>query len=281
MTLFAPRGVTPATGPMPGSPCWLELATVDANATMRFYAAVFGWEYVRRTDSDGAEYLVATLAGDPVAGIRPVTETVRDWTVYLASYDLDKLAKRITGYGGQMLHGGVTVPGVGVLTLAQAPSGGDFGAAQVTTDWAFTAGLPGSLCWVEYVTHQTELADRFFGPLFDYTMQQFEEGGLDDYVVYYAGEDSVIARVPMIEGTPQDVPARWVAHFLLKPGDDFEETVRRAHDAGARLRFRPYDTSLGKVAVLSDVHGAAFAIIDPAPAPAMAAPSANDDPYDD
>jgi uncharacterized protein len=282
MTLIAPKLEAPVTGPLPGMPCWLELATADPDTTMAFYAAVFGWEYVVRQDSDGADYVLAHLAGEPVAGIRPIEQPVRDWTVYLATYDMDALLRQAEAYGGEVLEAGHAVPGVGIKSLVTAPAGGNFGACQVTTDWAYTAGVPGSLAWVEYVTGQTDLADGFFGALFDYEQRQFEEGGLHDYMVYYAGQDSVIGRVPMIEGTPEHVPARWVAHFLLNPAQDFETTVRVAHDNGARLRFRPYQTTLGKVAVLSDAGGAAFAVIDPSQAsPDATFASTADDPYDD
>lgn len=129
--------------------------------------------------------------------------------------------------------------------------------------WAFAAGTPGALGWIEYITRHAPQADRFYTRLFGYRGHQFGDGTTVDYLVYYTGDDSVIGRVRMDPGTPADVPPRWIAHFVLQPHHDFDQTLRRAHAAGARLRFPPYPSTLGKVAVLSDPHGTRFASLNP------------------
>lgn len=96
-----------------------------------------------------------------------------------------------------------------------------------------------------------------------------------------SGGDSVLGRVRMAPGTPVEVPPRWIAHFAVDPGLGFDRTLHVARAAGAKLRFRPYTSTLGKVAVLSDPLGTRFAIIDPALAADWDYRSAADDPYDD
>jgi predicted enzyme related to lactoylglutathione lyase len=275
--------LTPRTGgPVAGSPCWAEVTTADPEATMAFYRAILGWEYIRLVDSTGVDYYVARIAGEPVAGIRPVREPLLDWIVYLATGDLGGLTRQSESLGGKVIEGSRAVPGVGAMALVEAPAGATFGACQLDADWGFTAWVPRALVWAEYITHHAQRSDEFFGHLFGYQGRQFGDGITDDYMVWYAGEDSVIGRVRMMPGTPATVPARWVAHFGIPLDQGFDEAVLAAHDAGARLRFRPYVSTLGRVAVMSDATGTRFALIDPSQAVDDGAlRSAADDPFDD
>lgn len=269
------------SAPASGSPCWLELATSQPDVSMAFYEQVMGWQYERRDDTAGGLYYVATLVGEPVAGIRPVMEPVEEWTLCLATPDLASLVKRSELLGGRTVETAHVVPRVGMKALIEAPAGATFGACQIAPDWAFTAGVPNSLVWAEFITHLAPQADQFFGELFGFEGRQFGDGQDDDYMVYYAGDDSVIGRVRMMPGTPVEVPARWMVHFRTPLDREFDDAVIVAHDAGARLRFNPYSSQLGKVAVMSDPTGARFAIIDPALAIEGGSGSAADDPYDD
>jgi uncharacterized protein len=253
---------------------------------MEFYGAVLGWAFERRADTRGEPYYVAVLAGEPVAGIRPARRTRPYWTVYLATPDLARLTSRAIGFGGRAVAEAEVLPGVGTTALVEAPAGAVFGACQLAGDWAFTAGVPRSLVWAEYITHHAQAADEYFGELFGFTGRQFGDGIADDYMVWYAGEDSVIGRVRMMPGTPAEVPARWIAHFEINPEEAFDDVVSAAHQLGGRLRFRPYVSTLGRVAVLYDSTGARFALIDPAQAAEDGAgqgpgSAAVDDPFDD
>ncbi|MFD9889362.1 VOC family protein [Amycolatopsis sp. NPDC059027] len=274
--------MTSAVHVTPGSPCWMELATSDPERSMRFYQALFGWDYRLLRDGAGQDYPVAVLAGEPVAGIRVQRQVVRDWTPYLAAPDLAGTAYQVSELGGTLLetHPHV-VPGVGAKALADDPGGATVGLASPAADWAFVAGEPGTLVWLEFVTHRAHQADRFYQRLFGYEQRQFGDGRDVDYMVYTANGDSVLGRVRMAPGTPDDVPPRWIAHFAVDPDHGFDHTLHQARSLGAKLRFRPYTSALGKVAVLSDPLGTRFAIIDPALASDWDFRSAADDPYDD
>jgi predicted enzyme related to lactoylglutathione lyase len=267
--------------PTVGSPCWLELATDQPEAAMTFYQQVMGWDYEVRDDSDGVPYYVASLAGDPVAAIRPVAEPIMDWIVYLLTDDLAATVKLAEQLGGGIVETAHSVPKVGLKALVEAPAGAVFGACQPAPDWTFTAGMPNTLVWAEFITHLARQADQFFGELFGFLGQQFGDGADDDYMVWYAGDDSVIGRARMMPGTPSTVPARWMAHFRTPLDRDFDDALVLAHEAGARLRFRPFASQIGRVAMLSDPTGARFALIDPSLAVEGGGGSGADDPFDD
>jgi hypothetical protein len=265
----------------PGSPCWLEIATGDFAATKRFYGSVFGWKFEERNDAAGGDYTVALLDGEPVAGLRHHVGPIRDWTLYLATRDLDTTARDVRRFGGKVIENRHVIPGVGAKMLVDDPSGATVGICQPDQDWQFTVGLPGSLVWAEFVTRRAAVADRFFGALFGYEQRQVGDGKQVDHMVWYVDGESVLARVRMAEHTPGDVPPRWIAHFGVDPDIGFDQTLRDVRSHGARLRFKPYTSSIGKVAVLSDSKGTRFAIIDSSLATDDGYRSANDDPYDD
>jgi predicted enzyme related to lactoylglutathione lyase len=267
--------------PLPGSPCWLEIATGDLAATKRFYGSVFGWEFEIRTDAAGEDYTVALLDGDPVAGLRNHVGPILDWTLYLTTPDLDATARDVQRFGGRVIEDRHVVPGVGAKMLVDDPSGATVGMCQPDEDWRFTVGLPRSLVWAELVTRRATVADRFFGALFRYEQRQFGDGKRVDHMVWYVDGESVLARVRMAEGTAGDVPPRWIAHFGVDPDVGFDQALWDVRSHGARLRFKPYTSSIGKVAVLSDSRGTRFAIIDSSLATNDGYRSANDDPYDD
>jgi hypothetical protein len=269
------------SAPVSGSPSWLELVTEQPEPAMAFYQQVMGWEYEERTDSDGQSYYVALLVGEPVAAIRPAATSLPDWTVYLATADLAAVLKQSDLLGGTTIDTAHAVPKIGMKAVVQAPAGGAFGAIQLAPDWAFTAGVPNSLVWVEFITHLAPQADQYFGELFGFTGRQFGDGEGDDYMVWYAGEDSVIGRARMMQGTEPNVPPRWIAHFRTPLDREFDDAVADAHEAGARLRFPAYSSELGRVAMMSDPTGARFALIDPSLAVEGGGGSGADDPFDD
>jgi predicted enzyme related to lactoylglutathione lyase len=268
-------------GPIPGNPSWLELITEQPVEAMTFYQRTMGWEYEERTDSDDQPYYVATLVGEPVAAIRPSAPSLPDWTVYLATSDLTATVKQSELLGGRTVDLAHGVPRVGLKAVMEAPAGAMFGAIQVAPDWGFTAGIPNSLVWAELITHLASQADQYFGELFGFTGRQFGDGADDDYMVWYAGDESVIGRARMMPGTSPDARARWIAHFRTPLDRDFDDAVATAHEAGARLRFPAYSSQLGKVAMMSDPTGARFAMIDPSLAVESGGGSGADDPFDD
>lgn len=275
------QAVPAPSAPVSGSPCWLELVTEHPDTAMEFYQRVMGWEYEQRKDSEGQPYYVALLVGEPVGAIRPAARSLPDWTVYLATGDLVALVKMSDLLGGHTIDNAHNVPRVGMKAVIEAPAGGEFGAIQLAPDWGFTAGVPNSLVWAEFITHLAPQADQYFGELFGFTGRQMGDGVADDYMVWYAGDDSVIGRARMMPGTPMNVPARWIAHFRTPLDRHFEEALVLAHDAGARLRFPAYSSELGRVAMMSDPTGARFALIDPALAVEGGGGSGADDPFDD
>lgn len=266
----------PALFPL-GAPCWVEIPTSDLTTTMRFYQAVFGWQYELRDDDDKTEYVVATVDDVPVAGLRHSPDLALQWNLYFATPDLTSTLATATRLGAQITERGHVVPSIGTKSLVIPPDSAPVGVCEPSTDWDFQAGEPASLGWAEYVTHRPHHANRFLGHLFEFTQTQFAYGHQVEYRVFHSAGNAVLATVGMDRNTPRQVPPRWIAHFVVPSDRGFTDTIRVACAFGGRLRFKPYGSPLGRVAVLSDPLGTRFAIMDPAPAMESRDDDAEDD----
>ena len=174
----------------------------------------------------------------------------------------------------------VAVAGVGTKTVLMSPADAEFGLLQPEPSWEFDVGLPGMLMWPELVTIRAQAADTFFHELFGYGAEQF--GSNQDYSVWFLGDESVMARVSMVrEHIGPGTRPHWLLYLGADPEVGVNELVRRAVGMEARVRVVPYDSSLGRVAVLRDPTGARFALVDHTQAPAEEATAANFDPYED
>ncbi|EQD82677.1 hypothetical protein A8924_2635 [Saccharopolyspora erythraea NRRL 2338] len=278
--------VTPGSSPpqwdlYPGMPCWIELITTDAERACEFYAGLFGWEYRLHRDPEAGEHLIALHDGFPVASIRAASGEHSVWRLYLATGDSAATAEEATRLGAAITVPRNHVSGLGTKVVLMGPSDAEFGLLEPEEGWQFDVGLPGTLMWAELVTIKAQTADVFFQELFGYDHEQFGTEGRSDYSVWYLGEESVLARVSMIR---EFISAHTRPHWLLYLGVDrargTDEVVREAIGLGGRVRVDPYDSSIGRVAVLRDPTGARFAVVDPSQAGNFGT-AANFDPYDD
>ena len=58
---------------------------------------------------------------------------------------------------------------------------------------------------------------------------------------------------------PDEIPAHWIVYFGV---EDTDSAAEKAQEGGATMRAEPFDTEAGRIAVFTDPHGAAFALIN-------------------
>ena len=265
-----------------GTPCWIELATTDPEKAQEFYAGLFGWTYQVHQDPEAGEHVIAYHEGYPVASIRTATGSRSVWRLFLATEDCAGAIEQAVHLGATVAVPSTKVPGVGTKAVLIEPADSEFGLLEPEDSWQFDVGLPGTLMWAELVTIKAQTADMFFHELFGYTSEQFGTEHRSDYSVWYLGEDSVFARVSMIrEYIAPGTRPHWLLYLGADPAVGTDELVHQAIALGARVRIDPYDSSLGRVAVLRDPTGARFAVVDSTQAPGDYGSAANYDPYED
>lgn len=281
MAVVVPGKTPPQWQLYAGMPCWIELITTNLDRAREFYANLFDWEYETHSDPASGEHVIALRDGFPVASLRAASGDQSMWRIYLAAADCAEKVAEAEQHGAVQTVPLNSVPQVGRKAVMVGPSDAEFGLLEPEESWQFDVGLPGTLMWAELVTIKAQTADNFFQELFGYTAEQFGTEHRSDYSVWYLGDESVLARVSMIRDfiTESTHP-----HWLLYLGVDAEigtdELVRTAIANGGRVRVDPYDSSIGRMAVLRDPTGARFAVIDPSQAGDFGT-AANYDPYED
>lgn len=270
---------------IPGMPCWVDVSSPDPAGSRDFYAGLFGWSYRMDPDPQTGHYTYALLDDSPVAGLGGVATAPQQpvvWTIYLASASIGHTAVAVEQHGGRVLYGPAGVTGQGNILISADPTGCPVGFWQPTNSWIFHHQEPRAFCWAELNTWDGAAADRFFARLFGYRQQPIGELAALDYMSWGLGGQTMLGRLQMGPEFPADTPPHWLPHFAVDPGSGTDAETFRAVQLGGRIRADPFDSVLGRIAVLDDPFGATFALLDTSRVIEPPGGSAEvDDPYDE
>jgi uncharacterized protein len=254
--------VTRDTAWPPGTPCWVDLGVPDIAQAGRFYASLFGWD-VQPGPPEAGGYAMCFSGGRAVAGIGPQQGppgTPPVWTTYLATADVDASAAAARAAGGQVLVAPMDVMDVGRMAVAADPGGAVFGLWQARAHTGVgVANEPGALCWNENLSRDYEANQAFYRAVFGYQFGEMSGTGfryatlkLDGHEVGGIGE--------LNESFPAEVPAHWEIYFAVA---DTDATAASVTAAGGGMIRPPWDTTVGRMAVVQDDQGAVFSVIAP------------------
>jgi hypothetical protein len=118
-------------------------------------------------------------------------------------------------------------------------------------------GVP---CWVETLTDDAEAARRFYGGVFGWTFAGSGTVSGDPPAEYYVArlDGADVAGIAPLPGAVEPPAPAWYTHVAV---DDLAATTQRAREAGAQILLEDWDASpAGRLAVLSDPHGAVFCL---------------------
>ncbi|UQI43393.1 VOC family protein [Streptomyces sp. HU2014] len=256
------------TGPYPpGTPCWVDLMVPDQQAALDFYRDLFGWQGEAGPPETGG-YAICAKDGKPVAGIMtamnpdgstpdPAPPSV--WTTYLATDDLDATERQITGNGGKLMMHGTDVLTLGRMAVAEDPTGAVFGLWQAKDfTGAKVVNEPGSFIWNELNTNDTATASGFYATALGLKAAPMD--GAPGYFSLTAGDRTVGGMQALgVLPAPPDGPSHWLTYFSV---DDTDSTVDAVIRAGGSVIKPPFDMVAGRMAVVQDPQGGAFALID-------------------
>lgn len=244
----------------PGMPTLVDVTYTDAEASREFYRRLFGWEYDSTLDPTG-HYTYAVANGKPIAGLRPAQPAQPVvWTLYLWTNAASSTAVQVKNYGGRIIYQN-EAPGQGNVVIGADPAGATIGFWQPIVEWDFQAHQPNTLVWAELNTPDSQVADEFYRQLFDYKQQQIGDGKEYDYSVW-ALDFPILGRMRVEAEVPDSSLPHWLVYFGVDPQVGTDAQVERAVSFGATLVKEPEDIPSGRFAVLRDVAGATFAVID-------------------
>ncbi len=255
--------VTRDTAWASGTPCWVDLGVADIAKASAFYAALFGWELLPGPPEAGG-YTVCLKDGLPVAGIGPQMGPPGPsaWTTYLAAGDADQTATKIKAAGGQVVMGPMDVMNLGRMAIATDPGGAMFGLWQAGAHTGVQrANEPGSLSWNENLSRDFEDNKSFYHAVFGYDFGDIGDAGFR-YATLKIGGTEVGGIGELDSSSPAGVPAHWSVYFAV---EDTDAAVAKVSALGGATQRPSWDTPYGRMAVVTDDHGAAFSLISIAP----------------
>jgi len=119
----------------------------------------------------------------------------------------------------------------------------------------------GKICYLEIPTDDVGRSAAFYEAVFGWRRGDF--GGMP---MFELGDRGIASMADMPPGTPDQVPAFWMAIFAVQ---DTDATVAQAGELGGQALGPPFDIpDVGRFAVLADPHGVAFGVLTAPPQPA-------------
>jgi predicted enzyme related to lactoylglutathione lyase len=243
----------------PGLPSWADLATKDADESVSFYGELLGWEADEPNDDFGG-YRNFRKDDKLVAGLAPAQEgQPPSWNIYISVSDADETAEKVGEAGGEVKVEPMDVGDLGRMAVFTDPTGAYFGIWQAKEHkGADVVSEPGYVAWHQVNTRDPEEAEEFYKAVFGWESDKIDTGGAD-YWEWQQDGKSVGGMFRMGDDFPEDVPAHWIVYFAV---EDADAATEKAKEGGAEVRAEPFDNEAGRFSVLTDPHGAAFALIN-------------------
>jgi uncharacterized protein len=249
----------------PGTFCWVDLQTTDPAGAKAFYTGLFGWEAEDMPAGDAGTYTMLSLEGDEVCAMYAMDPGQREqgippyWLSYVSVEDADATAARAGELGGTVYGGAFDVLDVGRMAIIGDPAGAMFVAWQPRAHiGARRVNDVGCMGWNELQTRDPEAAGEFYGGLFGWEIVPIEDDGRVVYTTVKNNGSQNGGFMPMAE-QHGDAPSFWLPYFTVSSRDG---AVEKACELGGALLAGPMDLPAGRIAVLADPQGAAFAIFE-------------------
>jgi predicted enzyme related to lactoylglutathione lyase len=244
----------------PGAFCWTDLTTTDQEGAKAFYGGLFGWEAEDMPTPGGGFYSMMRLGGRDVASIVPQPPPLRDagapptWNSYVSVESADRTAERATELGAELVIPTGDVADAGRLAAIRDPQGAFFMVWQPGEHFgAALVNAPGALVWNELASSNLDASAGFYRELFGWTIEPVE-GSPESYLRIKNGEANNGGIRPV---TPPGTPPHWLVYFAT---DDVDAAVATVEELGGARLAGPLEISMGKIAIVRDPQGAAFAL---------------------
>jgi len=245
-----------------GTPNWVDLQTTDQAAAKAFYTGVFGWSYDDQPMEGDAVYSMAKIGDENVAAIAPQSPELAAagappmWNTYLAVDSADEAVAKVGPAGGTVAMEPFDVMDAGRMAFVLDPSGAPVALWQAGQHIGSTlVNEPGTVVWNELIT-DNPAAVTFYEQVLGVTTTTVDMGG-DKYTMFQVGGKEVGGTTP-----PQmaGVPNHWHVYFAVA---DADASTAKVTELGGSVVVPPFDTPIGKMAVVADPQGAVFSLFQP------------------
>lgn len=251
----------------PGEFCWVDLAVPSAEAGAEFYSELLGWGWEQGGPEIGG-YGIFTNKGKQVAGMGPTQseEQPPAWSSYVCVADADETAAKIRAAGGTVLMEPFDVLELGRMAVCQDPQGAFFSLWQPGENkGAQLVNEVGAWAWNQLATSDLEAAKKFYADVFGWSLESAGDAPPDSpYFMWQVEgqrwEEGLAGAMEMGEDFPAEAPPHWMVYFAVEDADAAVETTT---GGGGQVMVPVMEIPVGRLAVMSDPQGAAFAVIEP------------------
>jgi uncharacterized protein len=241
----------------------MDLFTSDRDKSKAFYSALFGWD-AEEAGPEFGNYITFSIDGRRVAGGmgKGEQDEIPDtWSVYLHTDDAERTAADVALHGGSIVVPPMAVGDLGVMAVFIDPSGAAIGTWQPGTHTGYEIhGEPGHPAWFELYTRDFQAAVAFYRDVFGWEVHSM--GDTDEFRYSTLG-DGPSAAAGVMDGSaflPEGAPSHWAVYFTSA---DVDASVAKVVELGGVVLEQPMDTPYGRLAMVTDVTGAMFRIMQP------------------
>jgi hypothetical protein len=244
----------------PGSFCWADLATNDAESAKTFYSEMFGWTVVEDPGPAGIYYIFQSEGNEVAAMYKADPGVPPHWGAYFSVASADEAAAKIAPLGGKLIGGPFDVPDAGRMAIARDPQGAGFSLWQAGAKIGATHGGPwNNFCWPELTTPDPAGAVAFYTALFGWKTKPETGVATAQYIEWVNGQAHIGGLMPMRGDEWKGMPPHWMLYVSVA---DCDERAAKAKELGASVAFPPFDIpNVGRIAILSDAQGAFFSLV--------------------
>jgi uncharacterized protein len=257
----------------PGTFSYVELHTTDTEGAKAFYGGLFGWQgedVPIPEEAGGGTYTLLKLGGETVAALTPQAPQQRDagvppnWFSYVTVANADESAAKAAELGGGVHAGPFDVMDAGRMAVIGDPTGAILGVWQAGSSIGATlVNDPGCLTMNELATNDVDRARTFYEGLFGWSFEQLDTGEAPPYwAIHHPGAARGLnggMRELVPQQTAAGIPPHWMPYFTV---ESTNATVGATGDAGGGVLAPAFDIPAGRIAVLHDPQGAAFAVFE-------------------
>jgi len=195
---------------------------------------------------------VAGCGPVPMEGLPPV------WNSYVNVDSVDDTIAKVEAAGGTVVMPAMDVMTAGRMAFVADPTGASFGLWQAGDHkGAQLVNEDGTLTWNELITDDPGRATAFYSAALGWRAEDSDMPGDIEYTTWMVGEDMVGGMMPKTEQMG-DMPNNWGVYFSV---DDCEGSAAKVKQLGGSVLREPFDTPVGRMAVVADPQGAAFMVI--------------------
>jgi predicted enzyme related to lactoylglutathione lyase len=242
---------------------WIDLMARDMVAACEFYGKLLGWKHVPMETHGGPPYHQFELDGQSVGGIGQMSAEMKShgipptWNSYVNVDDIETVVAKAKELGATVTVPVTKVTDAGWLAYVQDPAGATIAFWQKNQNiGAQLLNAPGALCWNELSTNDIEKARSFYGSLLGWEFVDNPHSPTKYYLIKNQGKDN--GGLMQMDEQFGDSPPHWMIYLSVT---DADATASKTTQLGGHVYVPPFDTIVGRLAVLADPQGATFSVI--------------------